>query len=175
MFLATCMLGGLGVTLGLLLGLAARIFAVAEENPLIREIEAAMPGTQCGQCGFPGCSAAASALADGTAAITCCPPGGKALVDKLAAILGVNPDAVGDIPAVMVASINEAECTGCTKCYRACPTDAVVGANGQIHVVLKESCTGCAKCVDACPENCVTMAREPETLESWHWAKPQAA
>lgn len=175
MLLATLMLGSLGIALGLLLGVAARIFAVEEENPLVKEIESLMPGSQCGQCGFPGCTAAATALVEGEAAINCCPPGGKALMEQLATILGVSMDAVGDAPVTMVASINEAECTGCTRCYRACPTDAVVGANGQIHVILQNACTGCAKCAEACPENCVHMAPEATTLDTWRWNKPQAA
>lgn len=175
MLLATCVLGSLGITLGVLLGMAARVLAVEEDNPLVKEIESLMPGSQCGQCGFPGCSAAASALVEGQATINCCPPGGKALMDQLATILGVSPDSVGDVPVPMVASINEANCTGCTKCYRACPTDAVVGANGQIHVVLQGACTGCAKCADACPEDCISLSAEAQTLDSWHWSKPKAA
>ena len=175
MLMATLMLGTLGIALGLLLGLAARIFAVEEENPLVKEIESMMPGSQCGQCGFPGCTAAATALVEGEAPINCCPPGGKALVEQLATLLGVDMDSVGEAPVPMVASINETNCTGCTKCYRACPTDAVVGANGQIHVILQSACTGCAKCAEACPEDCVSLAPESTTLDSWQWTKPQAA
>jgi electron transport complex protein RnfB len=175
MLMATLMLGGLGIALGLLLGVAARVFAVEGENPLVKQIESLMPGSQCGQCGFPGCSAAATALVEGEAAINCCPPGGRALVEQLATLLGVSADSAGAAPVPMVASINEAECTGCTRCYRACPTDAVVGANGQIHVILQAACTGCAKCAEACPENCVSLHPEPITLDTWHWSKPQAA
>ena len=47
----------LGLCLGTLLGVAARFFKV-EGNPLEAEIEAMFPGSQCGQCGFPGCSPA---------------------------------------------------------------------------------------------------------------------
>jgi electron transport complex protein RnfB len=175
MLLAIMVLGCLGLVLGILLGVAARVFAVEEANPLVQQIEALMPGSQCGQCGFPGCSAAASALANGDAAINCCPPGGRVLIEQLAAMLGVSADAAGAAPAPMMAVINEAECTGCTRCYRACPTDAVVGANGQIHVVLQAACTGCAKCVEACPENCVSLQQENATLDNWHWCKPRAA
>ncbi len=175
MLMATLMLGALGIALGLMLGFAARIFAVEDDNPLVKEIEAILPGSQCGQCGFPGCSGAANALAEGEAAINCCPPGGKALVEQLATLLGVSMDSVGEMPVPTVAAIREAECTGCTKCYRACPTDAVVGANGQIHVVLQNACTGCAKCAEACPENCIDMAPEGATLDSWQWSKPEAA
>lgn len=174
MIMATLVIALLGVALGLMLGVAARVFAV-EENPLAKQIEQMMPGSQCGQCGFPGCSSAASALAEGSAAVTCCPPGGRALAEKLAALLGVSMDAAGAMAMPMVARIEEANCTGCTRCYRACPTDAIVGANGQIHVVLQAACTGCGNCAEACPEDCVKLQPESVSLDTWHWTKPAAA
>lgn len=174
MLMATLALATMGLILGGGLGVAARRFAVSDDNPLIKEIEALMPGSQCGQCGFPGCSAAASALVEGSAAVTCCPPGGVALAEKLAALLGVTLDA-GQMSAPLLAQIDAAQCTGCTRCYRACPTDAIVGASGQIHVVLQGACTGCARCQDACPEDCVALVAQEPTLDTWRWAKPQAA
>lgn len=174
MLMATLTLAAMGVLLGAGLGVAARKFAVTDDNPLLKEIEALMPGSQCGQCGFPGCSAAAGALAEGSAPVTCCPPGGVALAEKLAELLGVTLDA-GQMSAPLLASIDAAQCTGCTRCYRACPTDAIVGANGQIHSVLHSACTGCAKCQEACPEDCVSLAPQGPSLDNWRWAKPQAA
>ncbi len=174
MLLATLALALMGVMLGSGLGLAGRYFAVQDASPLQKEIEALMPGSQCGQCGFPGCSAAAAALAEGRASATCCPPGGRALAEKLATLLNVPLDASA-VAVPLVASIQEARCTGCTRCFRACPTDAIVGANGQIHIVLSSQCTGCGKCVEACPEACVLLEAETVTLDSWHWNKPKVA
>lgn len=174
MLMATLALAAMGLLLGGGLGVAARKFAVTDDNPLLKEIEGLMPGSQCGQCGFPGCAGAASALVEGTAPVTCCPPGGVALAEKLAELLGVTLDA-GQMSAPMLAKIDAAQCTGCTRCYRACPTDAIVGASGQIHTVLQGACTGCAKCQDACPEDCVSLAPQTPTLDTWRWGKPQAA
>lgn len=53
MLMATLALAAMGIVLGACLGLASRVFAVSEENPLVKEIEALLPGSQCGQCGFP--------------------------------------------------------------------------------------------------------------------------
>ena len=75
----------LGAALGIILGVANKFLQV-EGNPLVDELIAMMPGSNCGQCGFPGCSGAATAIADGTAAPTCCPPGGRALAAALAGI-----------------------------------------------------------------------------------------
>jgi electron transport complex protein RnfB len=174
MLLAVFVLAVIGAILGGGLGIAGRYFAVEDANPLQKEIEALMPGSQCGQCGFPGCTAAAAALAENRASVTCCPPGGRALAEKLAELLGVSLDASA-MSAPLVAAIEEARCTGCTRCYRACPTDAIVGANGQIHVVLSHQCTGCGKCIEACPEDCLQLQPESVTLDTWHWTKPQVA
>ena len=74
MFIAVASLTLMGVALGGLLGLAARYLAV-EENPLEAELQALLPGSQCGQCGFVGCAQAAVALARNEVALTLCPPG----------------------------------------------------------------------------------------------------
>lgn len=174
MLMATLVLAVMGLLLGAGLGVAARQFAVTDANPLLKEIEGLMPGSQCGQCGFPGCAGAAAALVEGSAPVTCCPPGGMALAEQLAELLGVALDA-GQMSAPQLARIDAAQCTGCTRCYRACPTDAIVGANGQIHSVMPAACTGCGKCQAACPEDCIAMAPQPPTLDTWRWAKPQAA
>jgi electron transport complex protein RnfB len=68
----------LGLALGWSLGLAARYLKV-EGNPLAEKVEALMPGSQCGQCGYAGCAPAAEAIANGQAPPTVCPPGGRAL------------------------------------------------------------------------------------------------
>ena len=57
----------------------------------------------------------------------------------------------------MVARIDEAHCIGCTLCIRACPVDAIVGANKRMHTVLADWCTGCDLCVAPCPVDCIEM------------------
>lgn len=162
----------LGLFLGFLLGMAAKRFKV-ESDPIVDEIDAMLPGTNCGQCGFPGCPAAAQALADGGAPVTLCPPGGKALAESLAEKLGVSFDAsaMDDGPAKL-ARVDESLCIGCVKCFRECPTDAIVGAPKQIHVVMNKACTGCGKCVDVCPTMCIEMFVPATTLPEWRWPKP---
>ncbi|HCI13285.1 MAG: electron transporter RnfB [Gallionellales bacterium GWA2_60_142] len=163
----------LGTVFGLLLGVAARYLRV-EGNPLVAEIEQLLPGSQCGQCGYPGCTGAAQALAEGGAPVTLCPPGGRALAQALAAKLGVDADLSGvEDKGPMIAEVKEEICIGCTRCFKVCPTDAIMGAAQQIHVVFREACTACGKCVDACPTESVTLQPVPVTLQSWHWHKPQ--
>ncbi|EIJ41256.1 electron transport complex, RnfABCDGE type, B subunit [Beggiatoa alba B18LD] len=162
----------LGFVLGIGLGYAARIFKV-EKNPIVEEILAILPNSNCGQCGFPGCAGAADALATGQAPVTCCPPGGRALAEELAVKLNVSFDASAVADSVpMLAGIDENNCIGCARCIKHCPTDAIIGAPKQIHAVIKDACTGCSACVDHCPTECLQMRPIEVTLKTWRWDKP---
>jgi len=176
MLTATLSLASLGVGFGLILGLAARRFRVESSGGIEAELEAVLPGTNCGQCGFPGCAGAAQALASGEASVTCCPPGGKALAEVLAARLGVSLDSSAVAEALpVIAGVREEICIGCTKCLKACPTDALVGAVKQIHSVIREACTGCAKCEPVCPTGAIELSPVPATLQTWVWPRPASA
>ena len=164
----------LGIALGFALGFAARKFAV-ETDARVAEIEALMPGTNCGQCVYPCCPGAAAAISAGEATVAVCPPGGKALATALAAKLGVAADLSGvSDEGPKIAVIAEEICIGCCRCIKECPTDAIVGAAKQIHAVMREACTGCGNCVDRCPTEAVKMEPVPVTLQHWVWPKPQA-
>lgn len=173
-FIVAC-LAVLGLGLGFLLGLASHFLQV-EGNPLEAEIEELMPGSQCGQCGYPGCGPAAKALVVGEAAVTLCPPGGRALAEELAAKLGVSVDlsAVEDKkPAV--AYVHESLCIGCNKCIKRCPTDAIVGGPKMMHAVFADACIGCEKCFEICPTECIEMRIVKPTLQTWYWPNPADA
>lgn len=175
MFTAILSLTLLGVLFGLLLGVASRIFKV-EGNPVVAEIEALMPGTNCGQCGYPGCAGAAAAIVSGDAAPSCCPSGGKSFIETVSERLGLALDlsALGDRGPVL-ATVTEDICIGCCRCLKACPTDAVVGSAKQIHSVLRDACTGCGACVDICPTEALSLQPVVVTLPHWIWPKPAAA
>ena len=172
---AAIALAALAMGLGFLLGAASRYFKV-DDNPLVDEIERMMPGSQCGQCGFPGCRPAAEALVAGEAGPALCPPGGKALAEQLANKLSIDLDlsALGDL-VPLVARIDETLCIGCARCTKVCPTDALVGAPKMIHAVVADACIACAKCVDVCPTECLKMHPVKTTLRNWRRPKPQAA
>ncbi|WP_374404051.1 RnfABCDGE type electron transport complex subunit B [Niveibacterium sp.] len=168
-------LSTLGLVLGLLLGLAARVFAV-EADDLAVELAAMMPGTNCGQCGLAGCAAAADALAAGNAPATVCPGGGAALAQAIAARLGIPLDMAGIADqGPRLAAIQEEICIGCCRCLRSCATDAILGASKQIHGVLHEACTGCGACVETCPTGAIGLQAKPKTLQDWNWALPAFA
>lgn len=58
-----------------------------------------------------------------------------------------------------IASINENQCIGCTKCIKACPFDAIVGSSKFMHSILANECTGCGFCVEPCPVDCISMLK----------------
>mgnify|MGYP000356441119 CR=1 FL=1 len=171
--LALC---GLAGGFGLLLGFAAIRFRV-EGNPLVDQIDAVLPQTQCGQCSFPGCRPYAEAIASGEAEINQCPPGGEAGVQALADLLGVEPIPLNPENGVekppMVAVIDEQDCIGCTKCIQACPVDAIVGAAKFMHTVIGDECTGCELCVEPCPVDVIDMVPIATTVDNWKWPFPE--
>ena len=66
----------LAFVLGFLLGFFKKVFYV-QEDPLQGKIKAALPGANCGGCGFPGCDGYAAAVAKGKASVDGCSAGGK--------------------------------------------------------------------------------------------------
>jgi electron transport complex protein RnfB len=165
----------IGLVLGLLLGAAAKIFAV-KANPLEDEIREMLPGSQCGQCGYVGCAPYAQALAKGEAPVTLCVPGGKVLVGALAKKLGVEANlSEYEEKTPEYAYIKEELCIGCTRCIRECSTDAILGANKLMHTVIVDPCHGCEKCVPVCPTDAIVMLPYKVTLNNWYWPKPAEA
>ncbi len=133
----------------------------------VKEIDALLPQTQCGECGYSGCLPYAEALAQGVTSINKCPPGGVATVRALAALLHLDAtpyeqEAKEKMRSPSVAVIREAECIGCTKCIKACPVDAIIGSGKLMHAVIAHECTGCGLCVAPCPLDCIEMVSLPE-------------
>jgi iron only hydrogenase large subunit-like protein len=58
---------------------------------------------------------------------------------------------------------DEALCTGCTKCVRACPTKAVRIRNERA-TLFPELCIGCGECIRVCPEGAVSSTLSYQRL-----------
>lgn len=131
-------------------------------QPLIDQIDAVLPQTQCGKCGYSGCRPYAEAIAKGQADINQCPPGGQDGILKIAELLDVPPKPLNaahgfPLPYKAVAIIDERLCIGCTFCLKACPVDAIAGAAKQMHTVIAAECTGCELCIAPCPMDCIRL------------------
>lgn len=175
---AVIALGVLAGVSGLLLGFAAVRFKV-EGDPIVDKIDAILPQTQCGQCGFAGCRPYAEAIAAGEADINQCPPGGEGGIVALAELLGRDPKPLNPENGVekpkMLAVIDERNCIGCTLCIQACPVDAILGAAKHMHTVIAKECTGCELCVAPCPVDCIHMLPIAPTITTWKWTYPAEA
>lgn len=146
---------------------------------LADQINHLLPQTQCTKCGYPACQDYASAIASEQALHNQCPPGGQDGIKKIALLLNkqvlpLNPNNGTEKPRT-VAYIEEATCIGCTLCIQACPVDAIMGANKQMHTVIPDLCTGCDLCVAPCPVDCISMKPIENTQTGWQaWTQQQA-
>ncbi|GKT17278.1 electron transport complex subunit RsxB [Acidovorax sp. SUPP2522] len=146
---------------------------------LAARIDAVLPQTQCTRCGYPDCAAYALAVATAEAGINQCPPGGAEGVERLAALTQrpvrpLSPEHGTEGPRA-VAFIDEAWCIGCTLCLKACPTDAILGANKQMHTVIEDHCTGCELCIPVCPVDCIVLENASGSATGWTaWSASQA-
>lgn len=167
----------LAVAFGLLLGFAAVRYKV-QSNPVVDQIDALLPQTQCGQCTYPGCRPYAEAIAKDEADINQCPPGGEATIIALADLLGRDPKPLneenGEHTEKTVVYIDENVCIGCTLCIQACPVDAILGAAKQMHTVIADECTGCDLCIPPCPVDCIHIIPAVEETKKVTVELPQA-
>ncbi len=178
MISAILVAGVLALAFGVVLGYAAVRFKV-EGNPVVDKIDAMLPQTQCGQCGFPGCRPYAEAIAKGEAEINLCPPGGESGMLSLAQLLDKSPvpfdETLVNLKEDAVALIDEQSCIGCTLCIQACPVDAILGTSKQMHTVIASECTGCELCLPPCPVDCIQMIPVKKDLRTWKWPYPIVA
>jgi len=146
---------------------------------LKHQILAILPQTQCTRCGFPDCAAYAEAIALDEADINQCPPGGQEGIERIAALTGRSVAPLnllnGTETPRNVAWIDEAWCIGCTLCIAACPTDAIVGSNKQMHTIIENSCTGCELCLPVCPVDCIHLENVSGHHTGWQaWSQELA-
>jgi electron transport complex protein RnfB len=144
------------------------------------QIDAILPQTQCGLCGYGGCMPYANALIHEKAAINLCPPGGVKGLKAIANLL--NEDATPFMAEMeknakpkLLAIIREAECIGCTKCIQACPVDAILGSAKNMHTIIADECTGCELCVLPCPVDCIDIVAIPAGTEEQEKQKATVA
>lgn len=138
-----------------------------------------LPQTQCGRCGFNDCASYAMTIANGQAPINRCATGGQKGIDRLASLLGIEPQPLdttyGEEGPRQVATINEENCIGCTICIRMCPADAIIGANRMMHTVFTDYCTGCGVCIPRCPLDAITLHPVSGNHTGWDaWSKEEA-
>jgi electron transport complex protein RnfB len=137
-------------------------------------INTCLPQTQCTRCGYPSCRDYATAIYEDKANINLCPPGDEVTIAALSKVTqkpALPLDlTVGPAHAKTLAFIDETRCIGCVLCIKACPVDAILGANKQMHTVIQAHCTGCELCLPVCPTDCIDMqALSPSVSHDSPW------
>ena len=163
--LAIAVLGGLGLIFGLVLAAASKVFYV-ETDPRLDQLNACLPGANCGGCGYAGCGAYAEAVLNGEAPIGACASGGNECAQAMAAIMGVKAEAVTRKVALVRCSgarsyDKDGNLTKGSKIkaeyegFRDCLAASKVGGNGP--VACKYGCLGFGSCVKACKYGAVSI------------------
>ena len=156
--IAIAILGGLGLIFGLVLSAASKVFYV-ETDPRLDQLNEALPGANCGGCGYAGCGAYAEAVLKGEAEIGKCASGGNECAQAMAAVMGVKAEAVTRRVAMVCCSGEKAydEEGNQTKGakikanyegFHDCLAASKVGGSGPLS--CKFGCLGYGTCTTAC-------------------------
>ena len=184
-FVSILTLFGLGLAASIILAVASRVFFV-KEDPRVEAVLEALPGANCGGCGFAGCEGYANAVVNDPdiAANMCCAGGagtsvavgdltGKTVAeteplyalrrcDRLTGQVEARYEYQG-MPSCAAASLMRGgtnscafSCLGYGDCVQSCPFDAMRIVDGMVHVDV-EKCTGCGMCVSVCPRSVLEL------------------
>jgi Na+-translocating ferredoxin:NAD+ oxidoreductase RNF subunit RnfB len=182
---SVAILGGIGLTFGVIIAVAQRRLYVWED-PRINEVTSLLPGANCGACGFPGCRAFAEAAVTGAVTPAQCTVMSADMRDDVAQYLGVDAgSAVRRVARLLCAGGHDVApfkasyvgisscaaavavggggkgcawgCTGLGDCAVACTYDAITMSEMDLPVVDIDRCTACNDCVVACPLGLFTI------------------
>jgi len=183
-YIPVIIIGSLGLLLGIGLSVASKFFEVKVDER-IAEVRDALPGVNCGACGYSGCDTFAESIVEGEAQINGCPVGGEETSKAIAGIMGIEECNIEAIVARVkcngtisncehkqdyygIESCSAAQmiyggvskcnygCIGLGDCARACPFDAIQIIDG-LAIIFELNCKGCRKCVATCPKMIIEM------------------
>ena len=185
-------LAGIGFLASLGLGIAAKKLAV-KEDPRLEKILEALPGANCGGCGYAGCAAFARAVLEDEAPIEGCVAGGESTALKVAEVLGRKVEKTERMVAFVAchgsktytrqrfiyqgiddcrAAVNVGGgskacafgCLGLGSCQKVCPFGAIT-IEDDLAKIDPEECVGCGLCVDECPRNIIHLVPARATVQ----------
>lgn len=183
--LAMVIVGAVGCIIGFFLCIASEKLKV-EVDEKEEAVLAALPGNNCGACGFPGCSGLAAAIAKGEAPVNQCPVGGAPVADVIAGIMGVEAGESKKMVAYVkckgtcenakdnykYTGVNDCVtasfvsgggpkacsfgCMGYGSCVKVCEFGAI-SIVGGVAKIDKDKCTSCQKCINTCPKHLIEL------------------
>lgn len=165
--------------------LIASIKLHVQVDSKVEQVHKALPGIDCGACGFAGCASYAKAVVANPELIGRCTPGGADVSAAIGQILNLQISSGGapQRPIVHCRARREDKlfyaeysgiesctsanaqpdvqachfgCLGFGDCTRACKFDALHIVDG-LSTVDYHRCTGCGACAKACPRNLIRM------------------
>ncbi|NNC92590.1 MAG: RnfABCDGE type electron transport complex subunit B [Acidimicrobiia bacterium] len=190
---AVAALGGLTLVLATVLAMGNRWLHVPDD-PRVEAVEAMLPATNCGGCGYPGCHPFAEALVAGEVSPGQCTVSSDEQRSRIAAFLGVEVGAeerqVARLACAGGSNVSRHRahyeglescgaaalvagggkgcswgCLGLADCEVVCDFDAITMDSHGLPVVDEDRCTACGDCVEACPKDLFTL--EPQSHRLW--------
>lgn len=183
--IAILTVGGVGFLISIFLSFFSNKFKVEVDEKQVEVLEA-LPGNNCGGCGFAGCEALSKAIVSFEAEVNACPVGGAKVAAKISEIMGVDAgDAVKKVAYVKCSGTcdvakNKYEyygvkdckmavlapgkgdkaceygCLGYGSCVKVCEYGAISIVDG-IAKIDPEKCVSCGKCTKECPKNLIEI------------------
>ncbi len=176
---------GLGLVAAIVLAAASRVFYV-EEDPRVEAVMDALPGANCGGCGYAGCEGYAIAVVNdpGVSAALCVAGSADTTItvgeltgksvgaadpmisfrrcDKIAGNVKARyqyhglPSCAGATLLMNGSDLCSWSCLGFGDCVEVCPFSAMEIKDGLV-VISTSKCTGCGLCIKACPRNSLDL------------------
>lgn len=180
--LAAAVMFILAIIFSYILGWANEAFHV-EVDPRIEAITSALPGANCGGCGFLGCADYAAAIVEKDEATNKCPVGGSSVTQAICDIMGVEASESAPLKAMVKCGAHSKEskmrayrgektclganfvsgvkectygCLGFGDCVKACCYDALTIQDG-LATIHYDNCVGCGACTKVCPRSLLVM------------------
>ena len=178
------LLAVIGLVAGIMLALAAK-FMPTPTNEQLEAVKEALPGVNCGACGFAGCNEYAEKVAQGVAKTNLCVPGGAAVSHSLSQIMGTAYEETEEKYGVVrcSGSCDKVEllmeyqgklscaacdtffqgrktcswaCLGYGDCVSVCEYDAIHIVD-NVASIDPQKCSGCGLCAKKCPDRIIQM------------------
>lgn len=177
---------GIGLVAALVLVVASRLYAVPVDHR-IELVTEALPGINCGACGYSSCAAAAEAVVKGSADSQVCLVGGEDVQKNVARVMGAEATGGGvkKRSAFLMCSRNVEDagtlfeyngpqrcksavllygggkkCSGGCIGFGDCAEVCPVDAirmKNGLPVIADKRCTGCGLCVSECPKDIIAL------------------
>jgi Na+-translocating ferredoxin:NAD+ oxidoreductase RNF subunit RnfB len=175
----------LGAVSGAGLAIASKKFVVVRD-PKLTAVLNNLPGTNCGACGLPGCSAMAAAIVSGKSEPAACPVNTDMNNQEIGKIIGVEVGhSIKQVARLLCGGDNETVislakyegfqdcnvmavvsgggkaciygCMGGGTCVKACIYSAMQMNEKGLPIVFDEKCVACGLCVKACPRKLMKL------------------